>query len=189
MSDAWLNSDFRISDLTVTSQPAANIPSQSELRNLKELANVLSELKSKIGPFQIASAYRSPTVNSLVGGSNSSLHLNGMAADIIPLTMDIETYFTKIFANPTLKNKLGEITLKPPHGSLHLSLPTAYKQSVPMILDANGYRTLSNVELDSYLVRAKEFVTAQVTPITLAIAVLTLSSAFFIFSRARKKSQ
>ena len=66
----------------------SNIPDDAQLSqvlgNIKALVlNVLDPLRSMIGrPFIITSGYRSQRVNELIGGSKTSQHLLGKAADI-----------------------------------------------------------------------------------------------------------
>lgn len=60
-----------------------NTPSENVKNNLHILvANVLQPLRDKFGPVTINSGYRSPAVNTAVGGSPYSDHCLGMAADI-----------------------------------------------------------------------------------------------------------
>ena len=60
-----------------------NTPSEKIKNNLQTLvANVLQPLRDKFGPVTITSGYRSPAVNTAVGGSPVSDHCLGMAADI-----------------------------------------------------------------------------------------------------------
>lgn len=65
-----------------------NIPDDAQLSqvlgNIKALVlNVLDPLRARIGrPIIITSGYRSQRVNELVGGSKTSQHLLGKAADI-----------------------------------------------------------------------------------------------------------
>lgn len=52
--------------------------------NLKRLcADLLQPLRDALGPVHITSGYRPPRVNKLVGGSKTSSHLEGLAADIV----------------------------------------------------------------------------------------------------------
>lgn len=66
----------------------SNIPSDEELLvvldNINALVdNVLDPLRVAIGrPIIITSGYRSQRVNELIGGSKTSYHLSGKAADI-----------------------------------------------------------------------------------------------------------
>lgn len=60
-----------------------NTPSEKIKNNLQILVdNVLQPLRDKFGPVTITSGYRSPAVNTAVGGSPVSDHCLGMAADI-----------------------------------------------------------------------------------------------------------
>lgn len=79
--------EFLCSDAAEKYQ-VSNIPSDEELlavlTNINALVNnVLDPLRAMIGrPIIITSGYRSKQVNELVGGSKTSQHLTGKAADI-----------------------------------------------------------------------------------------------------------
>lgn len=66
----------------------SNMPADEELlavlKNINALVNnVLDPLRAMIGrPIIITSGYRSQQVNDLIGGSKTSQHLSGKAADI-----------------------------------------------------------------------------------------------------------
>jgi hypothetical protein len=61
-----------------------NTPNDEQIANLTELAQVLERVQSLLGhPLHISSAFRSPKVNSLVGGSPTSAHMEGYAADFV----------------------------------------------------------------------------------------------------------
>lgn len=80
-------SEFFESDVAEKHQ-VKNIPDDAQLSqvlgNIKALVlNVLDPLRARIGrPVIITSGYRSRRVNELVGGSVSSQHMAGKAADI-----------------------------------------------------------------------------------------------------------
>lgn len=60
-----------------------NTPTNEIVVRLKRLCEyVLDPLREALGPVSISSGYRSPALNRAVGGSNSSQHMFGMAADI-----------------------------------------------------------------------------------------------------------
>ena len=61
-----------------------NTPTPEHLENLQRLAEFLETVKTILGgkPVMINSAYRGPAVNEKVGGSKSSQHMIGCAADI-----------------------------------------------------------------------------------------------------------
>lgn len=62
-----------------------NTPGPDETRALTALAKkVLQPLRDILGvPLKITSGYRAPEVNSAVGGSSSSQHVRGEAADVM----------------------------------------------------------------------------------------------------------
>ena len=80
-------SEFFKSDVAEKHQ-VKNIPDDAQLSqvlgNIKALVlNVLDPLRARIGrPIIITSGYRSQRVNELVGGSKTSQHMLGKAADI-----------------------------------------------------------------------------------------------------------
>lgn len=82
-----LSEHFTLEELT-TSEAAArqglsNEPTGEALENLKRLAEFLEDVRALVGkPIRINSAYRSPEVNAAVGGSKTSQHCFGCAADI-----------------------------------------------------------------------------------------------------------
>jgi len=79
--------NFSISELTF-SQTAArnsidNTPDDEALINLTQLAWTLQEIRDGIkSPIIVSSGYRSPYLNNAIGGSKTSAHMKGMAADI-----------------------------------------------------------------------------------------------------------
>ena len=81
-----LSEHFSLGELTKTKHvtPDGNIPSRVVIENLRRLCeNWLEELRRVWNePIIINSGYRSPAVNKLAGGSNTSNHLTGCAVDI-----------------------------------------------------------------------------------------------------------
>ena len=83
-----LTEHFNLEELTYSStakqKGLKNEPTQDHIENLKLLCEyVLEPIREKIGcPLVISSGYRSEKVNALVGGSKTSQHLLGQAADI-----------------------------------------------------------------------------------------------------------
>lgn len=74
---------FTLSELTRTDTGLANSPSDDELENLKRLAETLEQVRAALGgnPLRVTSAFRSRAVNKAVGGSPTSAHVLGLAAD------------------------------------------------------------------------------------------------------------
>lgn len=68
---------------TATRKGIANKPSAAEINNLRRVAEVLEQVRALYGrPLTISSGYRSAALNAAVGGSKTSAHLRGLAADI-----------------------------------------------------------------------------------------------------------
>lgn len=83
----YLSPFFTLAELTV-SQVASregidNTPDAAALANLRRLSQTLEQVRSIAGcPILISSGFRSRALNQKVGGSPSSAHIKGLAADI-----------------------------------------------------------------------------------------------------------
>jgi len=80
-----LSPNFTLEELTHTDhRNLENEPNETELTNLKRLAEFLEEVKALLGgkPIIVNSAFRSKAVNDAVGSSDKSQHRLGCAADI-----------------------------------------------------------------------------------------------------------
>lgn len=59
--------------------------------NLKNLTvNCLQSIRNQFGPIIINSGYRCPLLNIAIGGSKTSNHMSGIAADIDPFHNDVK---------------------------------------------------------------------------------------------------
>lgn len=83
-----LSKNFSLQELTKSSSAIRlgldNTPGDDEINNLRTLCEeVLQPVRDYYGmPVVINSGYRSPQVNAAIGGSRTSEHCKGMAADI-----------------------------------------------------------------------------------------------------------
>jgi zinc D-Ala-D-Ala carboxypeptidase len=70
---------------TAARQGLNNVPpaNSQERKNIQRSAETMEEVRTLLGhkPVLISSGYRSPQVNAAVGGSKSSAHMSGLAAD------------------------------------------------------------------------------------------------------------
>ena len=87
--DKQLSPHFKLSELLVSntakSKGLDNDPTPEIEANLKALCeNVLEPIRAAVGPLKINSGYRSDPVNKAVGGSTTSAHSFGLAADLHP---------------------------------------------------------------------------------------------------------
>jgi len=82
-----LSKNFSLKELTkseyATRQNIDNTPSKRVIDNLTLLCStILQPIRDVVGPVVVNSGYRSPQLNVLVGGSSTSDHVEGLAADI-----------------------------------------------------------------------------------------------------------
>lgn len=80
-----------------------NTPPPPVLRSLTRLATTLERVRQSLGdaPLIISSGYRSPSVNSAVGGAGGSAHLRGLAADFVaPAFGDPRAVAVRLAADP-----------------------------------------------------------------------------------------
>lgn len=89
---------FSFRELIKTNQPLDNYPySFTIVNNLHRLAMVLDCIREDAAmAICVNSAYRSAAVNAAVGGSATSYHLQGRAADIRPLLPNRPDLFEKL---------------------------------------------------------------------------------------------
>lgn len=84
-----LSPNFTLDELTVSQEAArrglSNVPTPEVVEELRRLATlVLQPLRDHLARrIVVTSGYRSPAVNSAVGGAKHSAHMRGHAADII----------------------------------------------------------------------------------------------------------
>jgi hypothetical protein len=81
-----LSNSYSLAELTFSEtavrRSIANDPNPEQIINLTELAMALERVQVLLGfPLHISSAFRSPKLNAAVGGSASSAHMDGYAAD------------------------------------------------------------------------------------------------------------
>ncbi len=70
---------------TAVSRGIRNEPDAQQLANLKALASTLEAVRVLLGnkPILISSGFRSDALNRVIGGSSTSDHSNGLAADFV----------------------------------------------------------------------------------------------------------
>ncbi len=82
-----LSPNFTLDEFTFSRTAARlgldNTPDARTLKNLRQLAALLEQVRSALGdnPINISSGYRSPALNRAVGGSAHSAHMAGLAVD------------------------------------------------------------------------------------------------------------
>src|SRR5690606_20699480 len=90
VEDVQLSPHFRLSELlrsdTAQTQGLYQVPTPAVVERLRELCvELLEPIRDALGPLRITSGYRRSRVNVAVGGSSTSAHLSGWAADVAPV--------------------------------------------------------------------------------------------------------
>lgn len=97
-----LSEHFTLGELTFSSTAVRlgyfNIPSEENVSNLKILCETLLEPARTLldAPFHIDSGYRTPLLNSAIGGASNSAHMEGRAADVIPIGLSLQDAFDRL---------------------------------------------------------------------------------------------
>ena len=139
-----LSEHFSLAELTVSEIAARkgldNLPEGVALENLSRLAEKLEEVRKVIGkPIMINSAYRSPEVNSAVGGVKTSQHCFGCAADIRVPGMTPDEVVKAIIASKIQYDQL----IREFDSWTHISIPNtadATPRNQTLIIDKAGTR-------------------------------------------------
>lgn len=132
MHDIQLSTHFKLSEF-LRSETAArrgidNTPSLEVVSNLQQLCiHVLEPLRAYFNtPIVVSSGYRSPALNKAVGGSTTSQHMTGEAADLrIPSEAIGKEWFEWIMDNCKFHQLIWE---KDSPQSIHHWIHVSFKQ-------------------------------------------------------------
>jgi len=142
-----LTEHFSLEELTHTDhREYDNTPNDSELENLKRLAEFLEDVKTVLGgkPVMINSAFRSKAVNDAVGSKDSSQHRVGCAADLkVPSMTPDDVVKAIIASNLGYDQVIREFATPTGGGWTHISIPNtpdAKPRKQALIIDKQGTR-------------------------------------------------
>lgn len=94
-----LTKNFSLEELIATNYKVDNTPNETIKQHLQELAELLQTLRDEYGNgISINSGYRSSALNKLVGGSSTSAHSIGYAADTVPSNGGMKEYQKAVLA-------------------------------------------------------------------------------------------
>lgn len=123
---------FSWDELTRTGKSELQATNRTEAEqyraSLTRLAvELLEPIRAKFGAVKINSAFRGPSVNAAVGGSKTSQHMRGEAADIVATSVSVEELHRWICAESGLA--FGQCILEKsspskPFSWVHVSLGT-----------------------------------------------------------------
>lgn len=137
-----LSANFTLSELTRTATGLPNEPEQWQVDNLRRLCqNVLQPLRERLGrPVHIKSGFRSEEVNEAVGGSPTSQHCFGYAADIKVDGLSAKELCGEALASAS-ENHLGQVIYYHPSrgGHVHVGYGTTGRTQVLYAKKGGGY--------------------------------------------------
>jgi hypothetical protein len=125
-----LSPHFTLHELTRTSSGLYNGPTIDKIRALTVLcATLLEPVRNRFGPVAIHSGFRSAAVNEKIGGSKTSQHMRGEAADFHCLDARLEDVMRWIVVESGLN--YGQVILEGHMAGeptwIHLSLGAPYR--------------------------------------------------------------
>ena len=107
--------------------------------------NVLEQVRTRFGPVHVLSGFRCPALNSAVGGSKTSQHMAGEAADIEVVGVSMLDLFLWIKDNCEFDQLLLEFVQPavPGSGWVHVSWSAARLRQETLVIDRAGTRPWS----------------------------------------------
>ena len=134
-----LSKNFSLEELIATSSGYYNTPDDKAKEKLLYLANcILQPIRDEFGAIQVTSGYRSGPVNTWAGGSVTSQHCKGEAADFQPKEADIDVVFDWIVEVSGIAYGQAILESKDDRRWIHISLPRLDKPNRVSLIYSNG---------------------------------------------------
>jgi hypothetical protein len=149
VADQQLSPHFRLSELLDSgagrSKGISNEPTPEIIENLRRLCNeALEPIRALIGAMHVNSGYRADEINKAVGGSLTSAHSYGLAADIKPLKVTRKGMCDAVIASGI---KLDQIICEPTWVHVGIYHPKTGKQRGDRL---TAYLVNGKMEYDQY---------------------------------------
>lgn len=145
-----LTEHFTLDEFT-DSQTAArlgldNTPTFEAVANLRVLCEtILEPARQALGPLRISSGYRAPAVNASVGGSKGSAHMQGYAADVIPVQASKLTLARWVRGMVPFDQVILEFGTREEPAWIHVSAAPTLRRQVLRILAGTGYEPVTSL--------------------------------------------
>ena len=144
-----LSSNFTLSELckseTAARKGIDNTPPEAVVNNLSTLVNmVLQKVRDKLGVVMVTSGYRSPELNKAIGGSATSDHCKGLAADFEVVGFDNKELAQWIQQNLIFKQLILEFYEEgqPNSGWVHCSFEEGNNKCEVLTATKDGKKTV-----------------------------------------------
>jgi len=136
-----LSPHFTLEELTITDhRELENTPNETELANLKRLAEFLETVKTVLGgkPIMVNSAFRSKAVNDAVGSKDTSQHRIGRVPGLTPDEV-VKAVIASGIGYDQVIREFDRWT--------HISIPNAgAPRKQALIIDKAGTRVYSSIQ-------------------------------------------
>lgn len=105
LKDRYLTPNFTLHEFTYSQAGASrkidNTPDDKQMAAIETTAKAMEQVRKICGnmPIHITSGFRSPRVNGLIGGSKTSAHLSGHAADFRVARLSVAQVIDRINAS------------------------------------------------------------------------------------------
>ena len=135
-----LTPNFTLAELTVTNSGIDNTPSARDIERLRALAlKILQPLRDHLNaPVIVNSAFRTERVNRAVGGSATSQHVTGEAADVWTPSQDSRELAETIVR---LKLPFDQLIVYPNSTRVHVSYGPRHRRQVLTAVQGRGGTT------------------------------------------------
>jgi zinc D-Ala-D-Ala carboxypeptidase len=133
-----LSKNFTLAELTKTSTGLPNALSKHLEGNIQSLVdNVLQPVRDALGVIIVTSCYRSPEVNKAIGGSSTSQHCLGQAADL-KFKGGNDVLFNWLKENTDFDQLIWEFGTDEEPSWVHISYSPRHRKQILKAIKHNG---------------------------------------------------
>ena len=122
---------FPVEQLIRSKNGIPNNPPMAVAGNLAKLAQKLEEARAILGdlPLRVTYAYRGKELNDAVGSQDTSAHLLGLAADVVPSTIGLRAAWDTLADHPNFCSDVDQLIIE--RGCIHIGLAVPAHYNVP----------------------------------------------------------
>ena len=133
-----LSKNFTLAELTKTSTGLPNALPKHLEGNIQSLVdNVLQPVRDALGVIIVTSCYRSPEVNKAIGGSSTSQHCLGQAADL-KFKGGNDVLFNWLKENTDFDQLIWEFGTTEEPSWVHISYSSRHRKQILKAIKHNG---------------------------------------------------
>jgi zinc D-Ala-D-Ala carboxypeptidase len=130
--DLVLTPHFTLAELTKVGSHVRidNTPSEDVVAKLRRVADKCEQARAIWAtPVNVSYGYRCPALNEAVGGSETSAHMLGLAADLIPDGIGLRAAWDALVADPSFMVDVDQLIIE--RGCVHFGLAVPLHNNIP----------------------------------------------------------